>query len=76
MTHKTRQEAYDAFVADAGDDFIEFDGMNCNDWKDEDEMECAGWQVGDRRCECGNRRVSIEVDGDEKTGYYAYACAY
>lgn len=74
--YKTRQEAYDAFVEAASDDFIEFEGMNCNDYLDDDADECAGWQVGERRCDCGNRRVSIDVDGSEESGFYAYACAY
>ena len=76
MNYKTREEAIEAFTKEAGDDFIEFEGMNCNEWKDEDEVECEGWQVGERRCDCGNRRVSIEVDGTDETGYYAYASAY
>jgi hypothetical protein len=76
MNYKTKQEAIEAFTKAAGDDFIEFDGQNCNDYLDDDADECAGWQVGDRRCDCGNRRVSIEVGGDEKDGYYAFASAY
>jgi len=34
-----------------GDEYIDFDGQNCED-------ECNGWNPKDRRCECGNRRVS------------------
>ena len=37
--------------AEIGDGYISFDGQNCED-------ECAGWNPKDRRCECGNRRVS------------------
>ena len=37
--------------AEIGDDYIGFDGQNCED-------ECAGWNPADHRCECGNRRVS------------------
>jgi hypothetical protein len=37
--------------AEIGDGYIGFDGQNCED-------ECAGWNPKDRRCECGNRRVS------------------
>ena len=33
------------------DNFIDFSGQNCED-------ECAGWNPKQRRCECGNRRVS------------------
>lgn len=73
---KTREEAIAAFEAQAGDDFIEFDGQNCNDFLDDDADECAGWQVGERRCDCGNRRVFIDTDGDDVKGYYAYAVAY
>jgi hypothetical protein len=34
-----------------GDDFIDFSGQNC-------EEPCEGWNPNQRRCECGNRRVS------------------
>ncbi len=34
-----------------GDGYISFNGNNC-------EEKCAGWNPRDRRCECGNRRVS------------------
>jgi hypothetical protein len=34
-----------------GDDYIDFSGQNCED-------PCNGWNPKDRRCECGNRRVS------------------
>ena len=37
--------------AEIGDGYISFDGQNCED-------ECDGWNPKDRRCECGNRRVS------------------
>lgn len=76
MKYKTAVEAIEAFTKQAGDDFIEFEGMNCNDYLDDDAEECAGWQVGDRRCDCGNRRVSICTDGTDETGYYAYAMAH
>ena len=76
MIYKTAQEAIDAFTEQCGDDFIEFAGMNCNDYKDDDEDECAGWQIGNRRCDCGNRRVSIDVAGNSTNGFYAYASAY
>lgn len=74
--YKTEQEAREAFLLEAGDDFIEFEGHNCNDWLDDDQDGCAGWQVGERRCECGNRRVDIAVGGDAETGFYVYAYAY
>lgn len=31
--------------------YFDFSGQNCED-------ECAGWSPTERRCECGNRRVS------------------
>jgi hypothetical protein len=36
--------------AEIGDEYIDFEGQNCED-------ECAGWKPQHRRCECGNRRV-------------------
>lgn len=38
--------------------------------------ECSQWTVGDRRCSCGNRRVSLTVEGNLVDGFYAYAEAY
>lgn len=37
--------------AEIGDGYIDFSGQNCED-------ECEGWNPADRRCQCGNRRVS------------------
>jgi hypothetical protein len=74
--YKTREDSEAAFKAQAGDDFIEFEGMNCNDWLDDDAVECEGWQVGEHRCDCGNRRVSLITEGDETTGFYTIAVAY
>jgi hypothetical protein len=76
MNYKTQQEAIDAFIAQSGDDFVEFDGQNCNDYLGENDIECAGWQVGNRRCDCGNRRVHIETGGDNTNGFYAFALAW
>jgi len=76
MIHKTEQEAIDAFTKQAGDSYIDFDGQNCNDYLDDDAEECGGWQVGDHRCDCGNRRVSLTTYGDSTTGFVAYAAAY
>lgn len=76
MTYKTKEEAREAFIKDMGDDFIEFDGMNCNDYLDDDAEECEGWQVGEHRCDCGNRRVELMVEGDATSGFYAFAAAY
>jgi hypothetical protein len=39
--------------------------------------ECSTWTVGERRCECGNRRIDLTVEfigGSEK--WFAYAEAY
>lgn len=41
---------------------IEFDGMNCNDYLDDDQLECGGWDGESRRCECDNRRVYWQTD--------------
>jgi hypothetical protein len=38
--------------------------------------ECTSWVVGDRRCQCGNRRIYLEIEGDLLSGYYAYPQAY
>ena len=46
-------------------EFIEFDGFNCNDVGDPDAEPCPGWDGISHRCECGNRRVSWEQEGDE-----------
>lgn len=54
-------------------DFIEFDGMNCHDVGEEPYSSCAGWDGMERRCSCGNRRVSW-VLSDDKT--YVYGEAY
>lgn len=43
-SYPTEEEALDAaqkYVAENGS--IEFDGMNCNDHKDEEDGECYGW---------------------------------
>jgi hypothetical protein len=55
---------------------IDFDGMNCNDYKDEHEPECTGWDGDDRRCDCGNRRVYWEVSKNSDGKFYAVAIAY
>jgi hypothetical protein len=55
---------------------IIFDGMNCNDYKDEDEVECDGWDGDDRRCNCGNRRVYWEIEKTIEGRFYAEARAY
>lgn len=51
---------------------FEFDGMNCNDYSDDDAAPCEGWDGVDRRCQCGNRRVGWELS-DCKTFISAVA---
>lgn len=36
---------------------------------------CSSWTVGEHRCSCGNRRMSLIVE-KSRDGYYAYAEAY
>lgn len=35
--------------------------------------ECDSFTVGNHRCECGNIRVSIEIEGNHVDGFYYYA---
>lgn len=37
-----------------GDDYIEFNGQNC-------DGDCEGWNPASHRCQCGNRRVKWEM---------------
>lgn len=37
--------------AQIGKEYIDFSGQNCKE-------ECAGWNPSERRCQCGNRRVT------------------
>lgn len=50
-----------------------FDGMNCNDYEDN---QCSGWNGKSRRCDCGNRRVSWEAYRSEDGTIEVYAVAY
>lgn len=34
--------------------------------------ECSSYTIGESRCECGNSRISIEIDGDFEYGFYFY----
>lgn len=36
---------------------------------------CSDWEIGERRCVCGNRRMNLVVEG-KYPNYYAYAEAY
>lgn len=47
---------------------IEFNGQNCED-------HCLGWDGDSRRCDCGNRRVCWEYNGDFDD-MYVYGDAY
>lgn len=58
---KTDEELIASAMPGEGD-FIEFDGMNCDDYADQDDPPCAGWDGKSKRCECGNRRVSWIVE--------------
>ena len=61
--YKTQEEAEAAAIAYAKENGpINFDGMNCNDYKEDHEVDCDGWDGVSRRCECGNRRVYWETD--------------
>lgn len=53
---------FDELIAAAGPGPHEFDGQNC-------DGPCDGWDGEDRRCECGNRRVSWEREGDFEDMY-------
>lgn len=37
---------------------------------------CETYVVGERRCECGNRRIAITVDGNLLSGFYCYPEVY
>jgi hypothetical protein len=77
MNYATEQEALSAAMQYAFENgLIEFDGMNCNDYLEEDDVECGGWDGEERRCECGNRRVSWDIEKTSEGRYYALARAY
>jgi hypothetical protein len=78
MKFATPQEAIEAAEKEAemtgGPD--EFEGMNCNDYLDDDQLGCTGWDGFSRRCDCGNRRVFWDTYGDKESGFVAFANAY
>lgn len=37
---------------------------------DDNHCECESYNIGDRRCECGNRRISAYIEGNCLNGYY------
>lgn len=55
--------------SEIGDDYIGFTGQNCDD-------DCSGWNPKDRRCQCGNRRVSWTDGYGDFRNMSIYAEAY
>jgi len=39
-------------------------------------QDCSTWVVGERRCECGNRRLEIQIEGNILDGFAGYVEAY
>lgn len=79
-TYSTEQEAMAAAEAEsialaASGSLIEFDGQNCSDAWEEGEG-CAGWDGNDRRCDCGNRRVTWSFYECRKGAWAYYAEAW
>ncbi len=37
---------------------------------DDNHCECGVYTIGERRCSCGNRRISAYIEGDIVNGYY------
>jgi hypothetical protein len=76
-TYKTQEEAEAAAIKYVNDNgSINFDGMNCNDYRDEDQPECDGWDGVSRRCNCDNRRVYWCISKNADGLYSADAQAY
>lgn len=69
----TQQEAILKFKEDNNYYVKDFNGKNCNDWGDN---ECPGWNMNERRCDCGNRRVSIEIEKNDDGTFNVWAEAY
>jgi uncharacterized protein (DUF2147 family) len=74
-TAKRAEDAAKAY-AEANGGVDTFDGMNCNDYLEEGQVECCGWDGFDRRCDCGNRRVSWDIEKTSDGKFYAVARAY
>jgi hypothetical protein len=70
--YNTAEEAIQAGI-DAGG-VEEFEGQNCMDY--DEDVFCGGWDGVDRRCDCGNRRVSWETGQYNNGKFYAYGVAY
>ena len=73
-TPELAEQAAKHYAANYGP--IEFDGMNCNEYLEEGQMECDGWDGEDRRCNCGNRRVNWDIEKTSEGRYYVVARAY
>lgn len=75
---KTPDEAVTAAKesVELSDDYVNFDGMNCNDYLDNGGDQCPGWDGVSYRCFCRNRRVYWETYGSAETGFTAFACAH
>jgi len=70
--YNTAEEAIQAGIDAGGVD--EFEGQNCMDY--DEDVVCDGWDGVDRRCDCGNRRVSWETGQYDNGKFYAYGVAY
>ena len=68
----TREEAIEEEIKNSGGHYSEFYGMNCNDYDD----ICTGWTVGERRCDCGNRRVTWESHQFKDGSWHVFPEAY
>ena len=73
MNFKTEQEAITDLELGGCDTFV---GMNCNDYLDEEDFECDGWDGVSRRCDCGNRRVQLLTSKNADGTWTAYGSAY
>lgn len=62
------QEAIDEEIKNSHGHYEEFVGKNCDD--------CAGWTVGEHRCDCGNRRMTWDYSKNADGTYYVWPCAY
>lgn len=75
MQQLKKQSKQQKTLAQASDEFIDFDGQNCEYTLEEGEA-CLGWDGLSRRCSCGNRRVTWETSQLADGTWYAYASAY
>ena len=74
-TYKTELEVQEAIlrvIENGGPD--DFSGNNCGDF--DDLNSCLGWDGTSRRCDCGNRRVTWQIEQNELGEYYFYAEAW